>query len=596
MSKVTTTVVKHCVLASMMSFPVAQYTKSTETDTTSTNVQRWAPPALKPALDGRTDSNGIASHRRNTQQRSKFQIKPQSSRIILCSDHGSKPDGDGAASKDAVTEEQQFESVMKDAQRCSEASQVVMLIIAYLARPDLPAELRGAAEKLRGEWQAKADKDFVNVQGEWITKEEKEEREAAQRKKLSFAYDLIRLQRLSMAIQELERCSKSFPDFAEPDFLLGVISHYVEEDPLKAMKNFQKAAARDPRDFRAWNNAALCGYHAGRTLRIRKDFDEAIKAAAVNARDAQNVVDNLGRVLAEGTLTTHHIIQLKALYEATINSDIAKPFNAYRYPDETNDNYAERVAPRLFLPKDWKSDAPVEWRNKKEQVSRSSGSGFVIADKYVLTNQHVVSNAKTILIKDPNSKPIATATVDAAEKMLTATIFAEDKEVDIALLHCPDLDCGDEKSRPAMLCIMNPDPGAEIMTLGFPLGRQLGTGLKSAIGSIMSIDAVPNLGDLIIFDANMTNGNSGGPIIDLAGCVSGVNVSGLNLPNEQTGTVDQYKFAIPIQAVWNFLKEKCPESIKVQPKSDKKDFEKWPDARAQVEKSVVFIETLTVSD
>jgi S1-C subfamily serine protease len=580
----------------MMSFVVKPYTKSTATDATSTNVQRWAPPALEPTLYEPADSNGILSHRRNTSNARKFKIWPQTSHIILCGDHGSKPDGDGDASKDAVTAEQQFESVMKDAQRCSEASQVAILFIAYLARPDLPAELRAAAENLRAEWQEKADKNFINVQGEWITKQEKEEREATQRKKLSFAYDLIRLQRLSMAIQELERCSKNFPDFAEPDFLLGVISHYVEKDSLKAMKHFRKAAERDPRDFRAWNNAALCGYHAGRTLQIRKDFDTAIKAAAANSRDAQSVVDNLGRVLAEGTLNTHHMIQLKALYEASISGDIAKPFSKYRFHDETDDDYASRVAPKLFLPTDWKSDAPVEWRNKEEQVFRSSGSGFVIADKYILTNHHVVSNAKAILIRDPNSKSIDKATTGSRDKMLNATIFAADKEVDLALLHCPELDCEDGASRPAVLCTINPDPGTEIMTLGFPRAWDLGTGLKSAIGSIMSIEPVPEMGDLIIFDANMTNGNSGGPIIDLAGCVSGVNIAGMNLPNEQTGTVDQYKFAIPIRAVWSFLKDKCPDVVTVQAKSNKEDFRKWPDARAQVEKSVVFIETLMTSD
>jgi S1-C subfamily serine protease len=596
MRKVFTTVVRHCVLASMLSFAVKPCTKSTATDGTSTNVQRCAPVALKPTLYEQADSNGILSHRRNTPHARKFQIRPHTPRTILCSDHASKPDGDGDASKDAVTAEQQFESVMKDAQRCSDASQVVILIIAYLARPDLPAELRLAAENLQREWQEKADKNFINVQGEWITKQENEKREATQRKKLSFAYDLIRLQRLSMAIQELDRCSKNFPDFAEPDFLLGVISHYVEKDSLKAMKHFRKAAERDPRDFRAWNNAALCGYHAGRTLQIGRDFDKAIKAAAVNARDVQSVVDNLGRVLAEGTLNSHHIIQLKNLYEASISGDIAKPFSAYRFPDETDDDYATRVAPRLFLPKDWKSDAPVEWRIKEEQISRSSGSGFVIADKYILTNHHVVSNSKAILIRDPNTKPIDNAAVGSADKMLNATIFAEDKETDLALLHCPELDCEDGKSRPAVLCTTNPDPGAEIMTLGFPRGRDLGTGLKSAIGSIMSIDAVPGMGDLIIFDANMTNGNSGGPIIDLAGCVSGVNIAGMNLPNEQTGTVDQYKFAIPIRSVWTFLKDKCPDLVTVQAKSNKEDFKKWPDARAQVEKSVVFIETLVTSD
>ena len=139
---------------------------------------------------------------------------------------------------------------------------------------------------------------------------------------------------------------------------------------------------------------------------------------------------------------------------------------------------------------------------------RSSGSGFIISnDGYVLTNNHVVSDADEILVTLNDRRE------------LVAELVGTDKPSDLALLKITDdepfpvVKIGDsEKLR----------VGEWVLAIGSPFGfdHSVTAGIVSAIGrSLPSENYVP----FIQTDVAINPGNSGGPLFNLQGEVIGVN-------------------------------------------------------------------------
>jgi S1-C subfamily serine protease len=141
------------------------------------------------------------------------------------------------------------------------------------------------------------------------------------------------------------------------------------------------------------------------------------------------------------------------------------------------------------------------------------GSGFFaqipgIDVGLVVTDDHVVANDKE-----------ATVYLDSVTRV-PAVVIARDREADLALLRIP---ASFAKDRP-LLRLATPkggEPlvvsGERILAIGFPLHQQmtLTTGIVSSVRD-----------GAIISDVNINHGNSGGPMLNLAGEVVGVNAFG----------------------------------------------------------------------
>jgi S1-C subfamily serine protease len=165
----------------------------------------------------------------------------------------------------------------------------------------------------------------------------------------------------------------------------------------------------------------------------------------------------------------------------------------------------------------YKRDAPgvvfVRSRSTSALGDQSSGSGFVIGrGGSIVTNAHVVGEAKTVTVKFSDSK-VATAKVAGADLSTDlALLLVEPKGLDLHALKlgsAKDVQVGD----PA-LAIGNP----------FGLERTLTTGVISAIGrQIPSLQQGFDIGNAIQTDAAINPGNSGGPLLDGRGRVIGVN-------------------------------------------------------------------------
>ena len=170
---------------------------------------------------------------------------------------------------------------------------------------------------------------------------------------------------------------------------------------------------------------------------------------------------------------------------------------------------------------------------------RSTGSGFVIdADGYIMTNAHVVSNARRVQVVLPAERPdgtIATA-LTSRTKVLNARIVGLATELDLAVLKV------DGEKLPALPLAPYSQlrQGETVFAFGSPIGlrNSLTHGLVSAVARQIDPDS-PLI--FIQTDAPINPGNSGGPLVNIRGEVVGVNTFIMS----QSGGNDGLGFAIP---------------------------------------------------
>lgn len=161
-----------------------------------------------------------------------------------------------------------------------------------------------------------------------------------------------------------------------------------------------------------------------------------------------------------------------------------------------------------------------------------SGSGvFISNDGYILTNNHVVEGAEevTVVLSDGTQQ--------------AASLVGGDPYADLAVLKAQ----GDV---PSVARLGNSDmltPGETVIAIGSPLGDFKNTvtvGVISATGRSIDTGEGYLIENLIQTDAAINQGNSGGPLMNLAGEVVGINT--LVVRSSGTGAVAEgLGFAIP---------------------------------------------------
>ena len=171
------------------------------------------------------------------------------------------------------------------------------------------------------------------------------------------------------------------------------------------------------------------------------------------------------------------------------------------------------------------------------QVSQAAGTGFILSsDGYISTNKHVVANATKIgVILDDGS------TYEDVELIGTDPIndFAIVKIKDVKNL--TPIKIGDSKTT---------NIGQQVVAIGNALGtyqNSVTSGIISGKGrSLTASDSsrttYETLSDMIQTDAAINGGNSGGPLVNAAGEVIGINTAYASQGNN-------VGFAIPINSV-----------------------------------------------
>lgn len=171
----------------------------------------------------------------------------------------------------------------------------------------------------------------------------------------------------------------------------------------------------------------------------------------------------------------------------------------------------------------------------------SGGSGFIVSeDGYILTNAHVVSGAAAVDVLFSDGEKKAAQVIGADVTMDVAVLKVEGSDY-------PTLPIGDSSALRV---------GEYVIAIGNPLSSYelYGTvtfGIISATAREINIDGFVNT--FLQTDAAINFGNSGGPLINMAGQVIGMNsaksVTAGYDSNGNTVSAEGIGFALPIQNV-----------------------------------------------
>ncbi len=207
---------------------------------------------------------------------------------------------------------------------------------------------------------------------------------------------------------------------------------------------------------------------------------------------------------------------------AVVNVRTVEKIQARRSPAyEMDENFQEYLFRFFGVPR---PDSPQAQSRQKEQIRRGLGSGFIITpDGYILTNHHVIDNADEVFVRLTDNREFK------------AKVIGSDKRTDVALLKIdgnvlPYLKTGKSSSIKA---------GEWVLAIGSPFALE-----NTVTAGIVSAKA-RDTGDylpLIQTDVAVNPGNSGGPLINMAGEAIGIN----SQIYSRSGGYMGISFAIPI--------------------------------------------------
>jgi S1-C subfamily serine protease len=157
------------------------------------------------------------------------------------------------------------------------------------------------------------------------------------------------------------------------------------------------------------------------------------------------------------------------------------------------------------------------------------GSGVVIrADGVIVTNAHVVTGADVLRVTFHDGDTVG------------AELLGADQESNLAVVRVP------RRGLAALELRLTPDPrvGEAVLAVGNPLGlgHTVTAGIVSGLGRAIGVATYE---DFLQTDAAIHSGNSGGPLVDLAGRVLGISTAVANADRGGQGI----GFAIPARMV-----------------------------------------------
>jgi serine protease DegS len=175
-----------------------------------------------------------------------------------------------------------------------------------------------------------------------------------------------------------------------------------------------------------------------------------------------------------------------------------------------------------------------------QRVERALGSGVIVdAAGHIITNNHVIANADTIMI------------TLADGRATRAVVVGRDPDTDLALLsiklkNLPVMPFG----RSDQLQV-----GDGVLAIGNPLGlsQTVTHGIVSATGR--SQLGVATFEDFIQTDAAINAGNSGGALINALGELIGINTAVLGKNSGGDVSVEGISFAIPVNLARGVMEE-----------------------------------------
>jgi S1-C subfamily serine protease len=456
------------------------------------------------------------------------------------------------------------------------ADEAIVSYEMYLARPDLDESSRRAAEVQLQRWKFRATAKAMRHGDQWLPAElrQKAMEEAADR--ISYGIKLLEDGKTDLAEVEFKAASELDPSSPIAESVLGWLYFWLKGrdffwtgHELLATEFYREASRRDPSNGVVLTNLANCELITGRHLDAAVHYERAVD----NLPDPI-VANNIGWAVKNSRplgLSADNLRQFNDLYRRAVTDlDIG----------ETDNDRLVFFKPFVEPIKSGTNEAKDRSDTTPKIVGAGSGTGFVVAPGYVVTNYHVVEGATDITITDmatPSKRHPAT---------IVATARGHANGQDLALLRCEGL----AHNTGIPLAEHVAARGEDVMALGFPCTDVLGKALKATRGAVVS--AVDESG-LFFLDCTINPGNSGGPIVDDRGRVIGAVVA---ITKRELLVGNSYSLGIPVEAIRAFLEKHLPDAAKahVADRAAKfsKESLKWKDVDAQVSASTMFIQMI----
>ena len=292
-----------------------------------------------------------------------------------------------------------------------------------------------------------------------------------------------------------------------------VVSYYVQSTPLP-----EKARSIAPPEKKKKSRRGLWIF-----LALLSVLLVVVVVAVVHS-----LGDHGGAVLPGGDGDASSIIHLGGEVETTI--PVVKAEEGLRLQLE------EKMGEELTIQQVYAAVNPaVITVVTNEQVGSSVGTGVLMTeDGYFITNAHVIDGGKSCWI------------ILASGVTYDAQLVGYDAEMDLAVLKAVDA-----KGLPTARFASSDNAvvGDTVYAIGNPLGIELRGTLTNGIISAVNRDVEMDGRTLTLLQTNaaLNNGNSGGPLINTAGQVIGINVMKMtNRGMDYEATVEGLGFALPM--------------------------------------------------
>jgi serine protease Do len=215
---------------------------------------------------------------------------------------------------------------------------------------------------------------------------------------------------------------------------------------------------------------------------------------------------------------------------AVVNISVIGTTKTAAFGSDDEDNPMNEFLKRFGMPNGGLNIQP------RSVPSRGVGSGFIVSpDGYIVTNAHVVDDATDVTVKLTDRREF------------TAKVIGTDKRTDIALIKI------DAKKPLPALDLSNPAPaiqGEWVIAIGSPFGfeNSVTAGIVSGVHR-----ALPGgqMTPFIQTDVAVNPGNSGGPLLNAAGQLVGVN----SQIYSRSGGFMGLSFAIPASVAENVAQQ-----------------------------------------
>jgi S1-C subfamily serine protease len=204
---------------------------------------------------------------------------------------------------------------------------------------------------------------------------------------------------------------------------------------------------------------------------------------------------------------------------------------------------------------------------------RGSGSGFCIADgNYIMTNHHVIADAKKIMIH-----------LEGEKTKYPAHLIADNEDGDMAVLKVDNLPA-EKTLKPLPFIAEDAKIDDEVCAVGYPgdLANEVHANMTTG-----HISTYKN--NFLVTDARADHGNSGGPLCSISGCcVVGMVSQGTAVYGDLH---EAFGMAIRASDMKKFLKEKLPRDVLAKvPRQTSRSGIQFAEAAKTIRAAVVYVE------